>query len=164
VQLIGIAYNPKKITTPPTSWEDLWKPEYKGRVGITGSPSSLGTAFMVEIAKLHWRLGNNIEPAFEAVKKLLPNVGRHRRFARCPGRAVPAGRIDNRVQLLEQRRAARGQGRRYRLRQAESGAAWWCAPAPRSSRTTKMPRPCSDYLDTVMSMDVQERARGLALW
>ena len=25
-QLIGIAYNPKKITTPPTSWEDLWKP------------------------------------------------------------------------------------------------------------------------------------------
>jgi putative spermidine/putrescine transport system substrate-binding protein len=31
VQLIGIAYNPKKIKTPPTSWEDLWKPEY-GRV------------------------------------------------------------------------------------------------------------------------------------
>lgn len=74
-QLIGIAYNPKKITTPPTSWEDLWRPEYKGRVGITGLGSSLGTAFMVEIAKLNGGSETNIEPGFEAMKKLLPNVG-----------------------------------------------------------------------------------------
>src|SRR5262249_59040001 len=75
VQLIGIAYNPKKITTPPTSWEDLWKPEYKGRVGITGMASSLGTAFMVEIAKMNGGSDTNIEPAFDAIKRLLPNVG-----------------------------------------------------------------------------------------
>ena len=25
MQVIGIGYNPKKITTPPKSWEDLWK-------------------------------------------------------------------------------------------------------------------------------------------
>jgi putative spermidine/putrescine transport system substrate-binding protein len=75
VQLIGIAYNPKRITTPPTSWEDLWKPEYKGRVGITGMGSSLGTAFMVEIAKMNGGSDTNIEPAFDAIKRLLPNVG-----------------------------------------------------------------------------------------
>ena len=75
MQLIGIAYNPKKVKTPPTSWEDLWKPEYKGRVGITGLGSSLGTAFMVEIAKMNGGSETNIEPAFEAMKKLLPNVG-----------------------------------------------------------------------------------------
>ncbi len=119
VQLIGIAYNPKKITTPPTSWEDLWKPEYKGRVGITGLASSLGTAFMVEIAKLHGGSETNIEPAFEAVKKLLAECRRHCRVARCLGRAVPAGRNRHRVQLLEQRRAVGSQGRRHRLRQAE---------------------------------------------
>ena len=61
------AYNPKKIKTPPTSWEDMWNPEYKGRVGITGLASSLGTAFMVEIAKLHGGSETNIEPAFEAI-------------------------------------------------------------------------------------------------
>ena len=51
---------------PPTSWEDLWKPEYKGRVGITGMASSLGTAFMVEIAKLNGGSETNVEPAFAA--------------------------------------------------------------------------------------------------
>lgn len=32
---IAILYNPAKITTPPSSFADLWKPEYKGRVGIS---------------------------------------------------------------------------------------------------------------------------------
>jgi putative spermidine/putrescine transport system substrate-binding protein len=30
----GIAYNPEKVPTPPTSWTDLYKPEYKGRVAM----------------------------------------------------------------------------------------------------------------------------------
>ncbi len=74
-QVMGIVYNPTAIKTPPTSWLDLWKPEYKGRVGITGLGSSLGSAWMVEIAKLHGGSESNMEPAFEALKKLLPNVG-----------------------------------------------------------------------------------------
>ena len=72
---MGIVYNPTSVKTPPTSWLDLWKPEYKGRVGITGLGSSLGAAWMVEIAKLHGGSEKNIEPGFEAVRKLLPNVG-----------------------------------------------------------------------------------------
>ncbi|MEP9380603.1 extracellular solute-binding protein [Aquabacter sp. CN5-332] len=75
VQVMGIVYNPIAIKTPPTSWLDLWKPEYKGRVGITGLGSSLGSAWMVEIAKLHGGSESNMDPAFEALKKLLPNVG-----------------------------------------------------------------------------------------
>jgi putative spermidine/putrescine transport system substrate-binding protein len=74
-QIMGIVYNPAIIKTPPTSWFDLWKPEYKGRVGITGLGSSLGAAWMVEIAKLHGGSEKNMEPGFDAVKKLLPNVG-----------------------------------------------------------------------------------------
>lgn len=74
LQFVGIAYNPKKITTPPTSWADLWKPEYKGRVGITNMSSTLGTGWMVEIAKMHGGSEANLEPAFKAVKELLPNL------------------------------------------------------------------------------------------
>jgi putative spermidine/putrescine transport system substrate-binding protein len=74
-QILGIVYNPENIKTPPQSWNDLWKPEYKGRVGITGMGSSLGTSWMVEIAKLHGGDERNMEPAFNAVKELLPNLG-----------------------------------------------------------------------------------------
>lgn len=75
VQLCGLMYNPKKISTPPTSWLDLWKPEFSGRVGLTTLESSLGTAFLVEIAKLHGGSESNAQPGFEAIRKLLPNVG-----------------------------------------------------------------------------------------
>jgi putative spermidine/putrescine transport system substrate-binding protein len=74
LQFVGIAYNPKKITTPPTSWADLWKPEYKGRVGITNMSSTLGTGWMVEIAKMNGGSEADLEPAFKAIKELLPNV------------------------------------------------------------------------------------------
>jgi putative spermidine/putrescine transport system substrate-binding protein len=74
LQFVGIAYNPKKITTPPTSWADLWKPEYQGRVGITNMSSTLGTGWMVEIAKMNGGSEADLEPAFKAVKELLPNL------------------------------------------------------------------------------------------
>jgi putative spermidine/putrescine transport system substrate-binding protein len=72
--IIGLAYNPKTVKTPPSSWLDLWKPEFKGRVGITNLNSGLGVAFLAEIAKLHGGNEANMDPAFDALKKLLPNV------------------------------------------------------------------------------------------
>jgi putative spermidine/putrescine transport system substrate-binding protein len=51
-QVVGLTYNPDKIKTPPSSWADLWKPEYKGRVGITNLNSTLGAGFLVEIARM----------------------------------------------------------------------------------------------------------------
>ena len=46
MQCIGIAYNPETVKTVPTSWEDLWNPEYAGKVGITSLASTLGTAVL----------------------------------------------------------------------------------------------------------------------
>ncbi|PIG92524.1 extracellular solute-binding protein [Gloeocapsopsis sp. IPPAS B-1203] len=74
LQFVGIAYNPKKITTPPSSWKDLWLSQYRGRVGIPNMNSSLGTGWMVEIAKMNGGSETNIEPAFQAVEELLPNL------------------------------------------------------------------------------------------
>ncbi|GGG12827.1 hypothetical protein GCM10010913_38270 [Paenibacillus aceti] len=40
---LGIAYNTKLVTTPPTSWSDLTKPEYKDQINIP-DPSLSGSA------------------------------------------------------------------------------------------------------------------------
>jgi putative spermidine/putrescine transport system substrate-binding protein len=108
-QVVGMAYNPDKVKTPPKSWMDLWKPEYKGRVGLTNLGSTLGTAFMVELARLQGGSETDIEPAFKAIKELLPSVAG---IAPNPGALATLyqqGQIDigpanfNNVQLLRAR-------------------------------------------------------------
>ncbi len=73
-QVVGLTYNPEKIKKPPTSWKDLWSPEYKGRAGITNLNSTLGTGFLVEIAKMFGGSESNIEPGFKALNDLRPNL------------------------------------------------------------------------------------------
>ena len=44
MQAIGIAYNPKTVKTPPTSWADLWDPKLKGRVILPSLQNTEGVA------------------------------------------------------------------------------------------------------------------------
>ena len=73
-QVVGLTYNPETVKTPPTSWADLWDPKYKGRVGITNLASTLGTGFLVEIARMNGGNEANVEPGFAALQKLKPNL------------------------------------------------------------------------------------------
>lgn len=73
VTMIGIGYNPKKVA-PPKSWDDFWSPANKGKVGIVGPASNLGTAFLVEVAKLRGGSPTNVEPGFAAFKQLVPSL------------------------------------------------------------------------------------------
>jgi putative spermidine/putrescine transport system substrate-binding protein len=73
--VIGIAYNAKKLKSAPTSWQDLWKPEYKGKVGLCTPASTLGTVALLSFAKAKGGGESKIEPGFDAVKSLLPSVG-----------------------------------------------------------------------------------------
>ena len=41
---ISIGYNANLVSTPPTSWQDLLKPAYKGQVALNGSPLTSGSA------------------------------------------------------------------------------------------------------------------------
>src|SRR5712671_1144972 len=75
MQIIGIGYNPQKIKTPPPSWDVLWDPTYKGRVGLTALNSQLGIAFLAEINRLRGGNEGDFEPAFKALREMLPNVG-----------------------------------------------------------------------------------------
>jgi spermidine/putrescine transport system substrate-binding protein len=47
--MTGIAYNPKYVTTPPTSMADLWNPKYKGKVGMFSDPQEIGNFGMFAI-------------------------------------------------------------------------------------------------------------------
>ena len=106
---IGLAYNPTKIKTPPTSWLDLWKPEYKGRVGITNLNSTLGTGWLVEIARTRGGNEGNVEAGFKAIEELKPNLAA---VAANPGQLATLyqqGQIDigpgnfNAIQILKAR-------------------------------------------------------------
>lgn len=68
--LVGIAYNTSLIKTPPTSWADLWKPEYKGKVGIARTSSNLGLATLAIAAKTHGGSESDLDVGWERLKAL----------------------------------------------------------------------------------------------
>lgn len=72
--VVGLAYDTRKVRTPPTSWRDLFKPEFKGQVGVVNLNSSLGVAFLVMLARLNGGGEANIEPGFTAFRDLMGSV------------------------------------------------------------------------------------------
>ncbi len=108
-QVVGMTYNPDKVKTPPSSWKDLWKPEFKSRVGITNLNSTLGTGFLVEIARMHGGSESNVDAGFQAIKDLKPNIAA---VAANPGQLATLyqqGQVDigpgnfNAIQILKAR-------------------------------------------------------------
>lgn len=72
-QLVGIAYNPKKLDRPK-GWADLFQPKFASRLGVTGYQTTFGAAALIEISKAFGGSESNIEPAIEQLKKILPTV------------------------------------------------------------------------------------------
>ena len=70
----GIAYRTDMVKDPPTSWSDLWKPEFKGKLSIPDITASGGYETLVLAATLNGGSASNIEPGFEALKRLRPNI------------------------------------------------------------------------------------------
>ena len=71
--LIGLAYNPD-LVPEPKNWTDLWKGEYRGKIGITTPASNLGFAFLALVAKLHGGSESDFGPAWPKLKELEPFV------------------------------------------------------------------------------------------
>ncbi|NJO79937.1 MAG: extracellular solute-binding protein [Cyanobacteria bacterium RM1_2_2] len=74
VQAVGIAYNPKVVTTPPDSWEALWDEKYKGRVALMSMKNNHTIGFMLKVAEMNGGGVGNLDPAFAAIKQLSPNL------------------------------------------------------------------------------------------
>ena len=70
-----LAYNTSFVKTPPTSWSDLWKPEYKGKVVIPNVSTSHGFFFIAIVSKM--ATGTNLydtDAAFRELEKLKSDV------------------------------------------------------------------------------------------
>lgn len=49
---LGITYNTKEVPQAPTSWKDLWKPEYAGAVAVPSPANSSGVPFVFFLARV----------------------------------------------------------------------------------------------------------------
>ncbi len=72
---VAIGYDSSKVTTPPTSFADLLKPEYKNMVAINGNPTQAGAAFAAVYAAALANKGSfdNIQPGVDFFKQLKAN-------------------------------------------------------------------------------------------
>lgn len=70
----GLTYRTDSGVPAPTSWLDLFKPEYAGRVIVPNLTTSGGFQTLVMMAKLHGGSEDDIEPGFEAMKRLKPSI------------------------------------------------------------------------------------------
>jgi len=67
---VGIAYNTKEVKTAPTSWADLWKPEYADLVTIPSPANAAGVPFIAMLAKLQNVPLANPGPVFARIRQL----------------------------------------------------------------------------------------------
>jgi putative spermidine/putrescine transport system substrate-binding protein len=69
---VAIGYDSSKISTPPTSFADLLKPEFKNKVAINGDPTKAGAAFAAVYAAALANGGSfdNIQPGLDYFGKL----------------------------------------------------------------------------------------------
>ncbi|WP_374445746.1 extracellular solute-binding protein [Stella sp.] len=72
-QVVGIAYNPKKLP-PPKDWDDLLKDPWVSRLGLTGFQTTFGTVSIIEIARRFGGSETNLDPFFAEMRKVLPKV------------------------------------------------------------------------------------------
>ena len=74
---VGFLYNADEFAkhhiAPPKSWNDLRRADLAGRLGLTAPQSSMGTAELVMMAKLHGGGEANIDPGFAETKAILAN-------------------------------------------------------------------------------------------
>jgi len=71
----AIVYNSKTVTNPPTSWADLWRPEYKGRiVAVDDSRVIIGMALLTLGYDVNSTDKTQLEQAKQKLIELMPNI------------------------------------------------------------------------------------------
>lgn len=69
-----IAYDRSRIRTPPTSFRDLWRPEYRNRVAIPDINTSHGVMLLLMAARMGGGGERNIAPGFTSLRELSPSL------------------------------------------------------------------------------------------
>lgn len=71
----GIIYDSAKVNPPITSWNDLWRPDLKGKISLPGITTTAGPmTVLVAARKAGVDAYDNPDAAFAAIAELKPNV------------------------------------------------------------------------------------------
>lgn len=71
----AIIYNTETVQTPPTSWADLWSPEYEGRiVAVDDSRVVIGAALLTLGYDVNETDPDHLAEAEEKLLELMPNI------------------------------------------------------------------------------------------
>ena len=65
-----LVYDKNQIKTPPTSWNDLFKPEYAGKLAIGDISGTSGAQLLIALNRMNGGDLANMDPGFEAIKPL----------------------------------------------------------------------------------------------
>jgi putative spermidine/putrescine transport system substrate-binding protein len=73
-----IGYNTTRLDVePPRSWADLWQPRFKGLVMPGAIELTPGLLFLLQANQLHGGSYDDMNPGFDALKRLTPNVRKY---------------------------------------------------------------------------------------
>jgi putative spermidine/putrescine transport system substrate-binding protein len=74
ISATAIVYDPTVIKTPPTSWNDLFDPKYKGRMALGDITGTSGMQTLLAVNRMKGGTLDNMDPGFAAMKNLVPNA------------------------------------------------------------------------------------------
>lgn len=152
-QVVGIAYNPKKVAKP-TGWKDLFKPEFAKHLGLTGFQTTFGTMCMIEIAKQFGGSETDVEPAFAEIRKILPQVAAVATPAAIPG-LFQQGQVDLMYINTQTVTALKNRGVDIEFVVPDTGASAFVTTM-HIAKGAKNPAQAYQYIDTVLSTPVQD--------
>lgn len=68
----ALAYNPQSVKEKPTSWADMWRPEFRGKLAFVSPLHSQMPAFVITAAELAGGSASNVDPGFKKLAELKP--------------------------------------------------------------------------------------------
>ncbi len=152
-QVVGIAYNPKKVPAPK-SWADLLKDPWVSRLGLTGFQTTFGTSSLIELSKLFGGSLTNIDPALVELKKVLSKVAAVGLPAAMPG-LFQQGQCDVMYTNTQTVATLKGKGIDVEFVKPESGAVAFYTTMHIAKGTADLVN-AYKYLDLVVGKEVQE--------
>lgn len=152
-QVVGIAYNPKKVPAPK-SWKDLFAEPWVSKLGLTGFQTTFGTVSLIEIAKIFGGSETNIEPALVELKKVLPKVAAVGQPAAMPS-LFQQGQCDVMYTNTQTVATLKGRGVDIEFAKPETGAITFFTTLHVAKGSTEVAN-AYKYIDVALSKDVQE--------
>jgi putative spermidine/putrescine transport system substrate-binding protein len=71
---IGILWRKDLVPFEITSWQDLWRPELKGRISVQNMPTLGAASMLIAAAVINGGSQKNLEPGWKAMRALRPNI------------------------------------------------------------------------------------------